>query len=59
MRTYDKIRGAKLQYSMKRETALSSGQIDKHEEILPSIQSIIIEQANYTYSPLKKLFKNK
>ena len=59
MATNDKIRGGKLQYSMKSETALSSGKIYKHEEVLPSIQSIITKQTNYTYSPLKKLFKNK
>ena len=56
MTTNDKIRAGKLQYSIKRETALSSGQIDKHEEILPSVQSIIIEQANYTFYPLEKAF---
>ena len=59
----DKIKDAKLQYNSKREaakiSALSSGKIDKHEyftgeEILPSDQSRIIEQDNFTYSPLNK-----
>ena len=43
-------------------SALSSGKIDKYEyltgdEILPSDQSRIIEQAKFTYSPLSKTFK--
>ena len=43
-------------------SALSSGQIDKYkfltgEEILPSDQSRIIEQARFTYSPLGKTFE--
>ena len=43
-------------------SALSDGKIDKHEyltgeEILPSGQSRIIEQAKFTYSPLGKAFE--
>ena len=43
---------------------LSSGKIDKYkyltgEEILPSNQKQIIEQAKFTYSPLGNAFKNK
>ena len=62
----DKIRGEKLQYDINREaakiSASSSGKIDKYEfltgeEILPSNQSRIIEQANFTYSPLGKAFE--
>ena len=54
----DKIKDEKLQYDIKREaakiSALSSGKIDKYEyltgeEILPSDQSKIIEQAKITY----------
>ena len=42
-----------------RISALSSGKIDKYEyliceEILPSNQSQIIEQAKFTYSPFGK-----
>ena len=62
----DKIKDEKLQYSINRETpktsTLLSGKIDKHEylkceEILPSDQSRIIEQAKFTYSPLGKAFE--
>ena len=61
MTTIDKIRGEKLRCSIKRETALSSGEIDNSEyltgdEILPSVQNIIRRQANYTYSSLEKAF---
>ena len=43
-------------------SALSSAKIDQHEyltgeEILPSNQEQIIEQAKFTYSPLEKAFK--
>ena len=43
-------------------SALSSGKIDKYEyltgeEILPSNQQQIIEQAKFTYSPLGKAFE--
>ena len=62
----DKIRDAKIQYNINREaakiSALSSGKIDKYEyrtgeEILPSNQQQIIEQAKFTYSPLGKAFE--
>ena len=62
----DKIRDEKIQYDINREaakiSALSSGKIDKYEfltgeEILPSYQSRIIEQGNFTYSPLGKDFE--
>ena len=62
----DKIRDEKLQYDINRESAkisiLSSGKIDKYEyltgqEILPSNQRQIIEQAKFTYPPLGKAFK--
>ena len=41
---------------------MSTGKIDKHEyltveEILPSNQKQIIEQAKFTYSPLGKAFE--
>ena len=54
----DKIRDEKLHYNINRET-LSSGKIDKYEyvtgeEILPSNQRRVIEQAKFTYSPLGK-----
>ena len=60
------IRDEKLQYDINREaakiSALSSGKIDKYEylngeEILPSNQQQIIEQAKFTYSPLGKAFE--
>ena len=60
------IRAEKLQYYIIREaakiSALSSGKIDKYEyltgeEILPSNQQQIIEQAKFTYSPLGKDFQ--
>ena len=62
----DKIKDEILQYDINREaariSALPSGKIKKYEhltgeEILPSDQSRIIEQANFTYSPLGKEFK--
>ena len=62
----DQIRDEKLQYDINRESAkvssLSSGKIDKYEyltgeEILPSNQLQIIEQAEFTYSPLVKTFE--
>ena len=64
--TDDKIKDEKLQYDIDREAAkipaLSSDKIDKYEyptgeEILPSDQSKIIEQAKVTYSPLGKAFE--
>ena len=59
------IRDEKLQYDIIREAAipaLSSGKIDKYEyltgeEILSSTQQQIIEQAKFTYSPLRKAFE--
>ena len=62
----DQIRDEKLQYDINREaakiSALSSGKIHKHEyltgeDILPSNQQQIIEQAKFTYSPLGKDFE--
>ena len=62
----DQIRDKKLQYDINREaakiSALSSGKTDKYEyltgeEILPSNQQQIIEQAKFTYSPLGKAFE--
>ena len=62
----DKIKDEKLQYDINREAAkisvLSSGKIDKYEyltgeEILPTNQQQIIEQAKFTYSPLGKSFE--
>ena len=62
----DHIRDEKLQYDINREVAkisvLSCGLIDKYEyltgeEILPSNQQKIIEQAKFAYSPLGKDFE--
>ena len=62
----DQIRDEKLQYDINREaakiSALSSGKIDKCEyltgqEILPSNQKQIIEQAKFTLSLLGKAFE--
>ena len=62
----DQVKDEKLQYDINREaakiSALSSGKIDKYEcptgeEILPSNQQQIIEQAKFTYSPLGKAFE--
>ena len=62
----DKVKNEKLQYDICREaakiSALSSAKIDKNEyltgqNILPSDQSRIIEQAKFTYSPLVKAFE--
>ena len=59
----DQIKDEKLQYDINREAAkisvLSSGKLDKckyftGEEILPSNQQQIIQQAKFTYSPLGK-----
>ena len=61
----DQIRDEKLQYDINREaakiSALSSGKIHKYEyltgeDILPSNQQQIIEQARFTFSPLGKAF---
>ena len=61
----DKIRDEILQYDINREaanlSALSSGKTHKYEylageDILPSNQQRIIEEAKFTYSPLGKTF---
>ena len=66
MTTDDQIRDEKLQCDINREaakiSALSSGKIRKYEyitgeDILPSNQQQIIEQAKFTYSPLGKAFE--
>ena len=62
----DQIRYEKQQYAIKREaakiSALSLGKISKYEyltgeDILPSNQHQIIEQAKFTFSPLGKAFE--
>ena len=62
----DQIKDEKLQYDINREaakiSALSSGEIDKYEyltgeEILPSNQQQIIQQAKFNYFPLGKAFE--
>ena len=62
----DQIRDEKLQYDINREaakiSALSPGKIHKYEyltgeDILPSNQQQMIEQAKFTYSPLGKTFE--
>ena len=62
----DQIRDEKLHYDINREaakiSALSSCKIHKYEyltgeDILPSNQQQIIEQAKFTYSPLGKAFE--
>ena len=62
----DQIRGEKLQYDINREaakiSALSSGKVHKYEyligeDILPSNQQQIIEQAKFTYFLLGKAFE--
>ena len=62
----DQIRDEKLQYDINREaakiSALSSGKIHKYEhltgeDILPSNQQQVIEQARFTYFPLGKAFE--
>ena len=61
----DKFKDEKIQHDINRKAAkilaLSSRKINKYEyltgeEILPSDQSRIIEQAKFTYSPLGKAF---
>ena len=63
----DQTKDEKLQYDINREaakiSALSSGKFDKFEyltgeEILPSNQQQIIDQAKFTFSPLGKAFEN-
>ena len=62
----DKIKAEKLQYDIRKEVAkipaLSSSKIDKYEyltgeEILPSDQRRVIEQAKFSYFPLGKAFE--
>ena len=62
----DQTRNEKLQYDIKREAAkiseLSPGKIHKYEyltgeDIWPSTQQQIIEQARPNYSPLGKVFE--
>ena len=66
MITDDQIEDEKLKYDNNREAtktfALSSGKIDKYEyftgeEVSPSNQNEIIEQVQFTYSPLGKPFE--
>ena len=66
MTSTDQIRDEKLRYDINKEAtkvqALSSGKIHKSEyltgeDILPSNQQQIIEQARFTYSPLGKDFE--
>ena len=61
-----KLKVKSYKYDINREaakiSALSSGKIDKYEylkgeEILPSNQQRITEQAKFTYSPLGKAFE--
>ena len=62
----DQIRNEKAQYNLNREAAKisswSSGKIHKYEyltgeDIVPSNQQQIIEQAKFTYFPLGKAFE--
>ena len=64
----NKIRDEKIQHDIDRESAkisaLSSGKLQKYEyldgeDILPSNQQQIIDQARFTYFPLGKGFENK
>ena len=66
IRDRDKVGDKKMQYDITKEaakiSALSLGEIDKHEyltgeEILPSDQSQIIEQAKFIYFSLGKALK--
>ena len=66
MTTNDQIKDEKLQYDINREaakiSALSSGKIHKYkyltgEDILPSNNQQIIEQARFTNFPLGKAFE--
>ena len=58
----DEIRDEKLQYDINREAAkaaLSSGKIEKYqylagEEMLPSDQRRVTEQAKFAYAPLRE-----
>ena len=62
----DQIRDEKLQYDINREAAKisskSSGKFHKYEyltseDVLPSNQQQMIEQARFTYSPSEKAFE--
>ena len=62
----DKIKDGKLQHDINREiakiSALSSDKIDKYEylmgeELLSFSQSQMVDQANFIYSSLGKVFK--
>ena len=62
----DQIRDQKVQYDINREaakiSALLSNKCNKYEyltgeEILPSNQKQMIQQAKFTYSPLGKAFE--
>ena len=62
----DQIKDEKLQFDINKEaakiSAISSGKIDEYEyltgeDILPSNQQQIIEQAKFTYSPLGNAFE--
>ena len=66
MKIDDQIRDEKLQYDINRKaaiiSALSSNKFNKYkyltgEEILPSDQKQMMEQAKLTYSPLGKAFE--
>ena len=66
MKIHDQIRDEKLQYDINREAAkifaLSSKKFNKYEyltgeEILPSNQKQMLEQAKFTYSLLRKAFE--
>ena len=61
MRLYMKKYNTILTEKQQKISALSSGKIDKYkcltcEEILPSYQRKVIEQAKFTYSTLGKFF---
>ena len=66
MTVNDQIRDEKLKYDINREEAKISALTSKHfhnyeyltgEDILPSNQQQIIEQAKFTYSHLGKAFE--
>ena len=68
MKINDQIRDEKLRYDIDSEaakiSALSSGKFYKYEyltgeDTLASNQQKMIEHARFTYSSLRKLFKNK
>ena len=66
MKIHDQSKNEKPEYDTNREAAkkcaLSSGKVNKYEyfkgeEVLPSNQKHIIEQAKFTCSPLGKAFQ--